>query len=130
MSDADFALFLDDNRSAWKPGERLRAHALWALDRAPTTLEARLFWTTRGKGTEDGALVATQSLPHPAAAGEHTFEFTLPSAPYSFSGQLISLVWAVELVAEPGGRAERCEFVLAPEGREIVLHPADNALRA
>src|ERR1043166_4380135 len=45
----------------------------------------------------------------------------LPESPYSFSGKLISLVWALELVAEPSKEVIRREFVLAPGGEEVRL---------
>ena len=53
--------------------------------------------------------------------GNRPFRFQLPDAPYSFSGKLISLIWAIEAVAEGIKEAARYEFVLAPEGREIEL---------
>jgi hypothetical protein len=116
-------LSLAGGRASFAPGEILEADALWALSVAPKTIEARLFWRTRGKGTEDIGLVQRESVPSPISAGEHRFRFTLPAGPYSFSGKLISLLWAIELVAEPGGKVARCEFVLSPSGREIVLFP-------
>jgi hypothetical protein len=110
--------------SVRKPRGLLELLAQWSLPSAPPSLEARLFWFTRGKGTEDVGVVATERVPSPGARGQHRVRFTLPEAPYSFSGQLISLIWAVELVADK--TAGRWEFVLAPEGREIRLRqPAD-----
>ena len=46
---------------------------------------------------------------------------TLPAGPYSFSGRLISLIWALELVAEPGNHVARVEITLGPDGQEVVL---------
>jgi hypothetical protein len=117
-------LSLAGGRASFAPGEILEADALWALSVAPKTVEARLFWHTRGKGTEDIGLVQRESVATPISAGEHRFRFTLPAGPYSFSGKLISVLWAIELVAEPGGQVARCEFVLSPSGKEIVLSPA------
>jgi hypothetical protein len=87
-----------------------------------------LFWFTQGKGTEDVGVVAKEIVPSPGADGTHRVRFTLPEAPYSFSGRLISLIWAVELVADDA--AARWEFVLAPDGREIVLGDPADAPRA
>jgi hypothetical protein len=105
------------------PRSVLELRARWSLPSAPRSLQARLFWFTRGKGTEDVGIVATEEVPAAGADGEHRLRFTLPEAPYSFSGRLISLVWAVELVADE--TAARWEFVLAPDGREILLHHPD-----
>lgn len=122
MSANELSLTPVDHRTNWRPGEAVAFSALWALEKKPASVEARLFWFTRGKGTEDVRVVATQAAPSSELAGEHVFRFTLPASPYSFSGKLISLLWAVELIA--GDEVERCEFVLAPEGREVVLSGA------
>jgi hypothetical protein len=113
--------------SSRKPCELLELLAQWSLPSSPTSLEARLFWFTRGKGTQDVGVVATEVVPAPGAQGTHRVRFTLPEAPYSFSGQFISLIWAVELVADK--TAVRWEFVLAPEGREILLRQPTDATR-
>jgi hypothetical protein len=107
-----------------KPRGVLEVVVQWSLPSPADRLEARLVWFTRGKGTEDVGIVATERIESPEARGQRRIRFTLPDAPYSFSGRLISLLWAVELVADRA--AVRWEFVLAPEGREILLmQPAD-----
>jgi hypothetical protein len=103
---------------------------LWVLAKPPRALEIRLFWRTQGKGTEDVAIVATSPVASPPVAGEQEFEFALPASPWSFSGKLISLGWGVEVVAEPDGQNARVEFVLAPDAREILLRPIDDAASA
>ena len=113
--------------AARTPRGVLELVAQWSLPSVPRLLEARLFWFTRGKGTEDVGVVATEVVPAPGAQGTHRVRFTLPEAPYSFSGRLISLIWAVELVADK--TAARWEFVLAPEGREILLPQTTDASR-
>lgn len=123
MPDAtnQLAVFLPANRTAFRPGESIQVTVLWALDRAPGTIDVRLFWMTRGKGTEDLQVVSNHSLQANTAAGEAGCSLVLPEAPWSFSGRLISLVWAVEAVAPALDLAGTCEFVLAPDGREIRL---------
>ena len=116
-----------NGNSSRTPRGVLELLARWSLPSTPRSLEARLFWFTRGKGTEDVGVVATEHVPAPGAHGEHRVRFTLPEAPYSFSGRLISLIWAVELVAD--NTAARWEFVLAPEGREILLPQLTDATR-
>ncbi len=102
-------------------GDVLAGEAAWELERAPAWLEVRLLWLTRGKGTQDAAVADTKRIERPAADGREGFQFVLPDAPCSFSGKLISLVWAVELVAADEGGVARAEFVLSPTGSEIVL---------
>jgi hypothetical protein len=49
------------------------------------------------------------------------FQIVLPDGPYSFSGKLISLVWCLELVVEPGSLCERKEIVISGSGTEVDL---------
>lgn len=116
-------IFPVENRPAYRPGETVELTGLWALRAAPRSIEARLFWFTRGKGSEDLEVVAMQPAAGTPAAGEHRFRFTLPDGPWSFSGKLITLQWAVELVADE--LSARWEFTLGPDGREVRLHGAD-----
>ncbi len=57
----------------------------------------------------------------PGSRGERDFSFELPLGPYSFSGSLITLAWALELVAIPSSEIERVEFVVAPTPVELRL---------
>lgn len=103
------------------PGQKLTGTVSWALDEPAETMELRLFWYTRGKGSTDVGVVKVQRFDVAGVEGSHRFRFILPDAPYSFSGKLISLVWAVEAITSPGERSGRCELVMAPGGREVVL---------
>jgi hypothetical protein len=114
------SLHLDEGRRAFAPGDRLRGTASWALPGTPALVEVRLYWKTAGKGTTDLQVVAVTGAAA-SARGELRFDFRLPETPHSFSGRLISLVWAVELVVEPGDESCREEIVVAPGGRALVL---------
>ena len=125
MAESDshqLAVFLPRHRTAFAPGESLEVSVLWALGCAPGAIEVRLFWVTRGKGTEDLEVVASMPIRADAPAGEGVVAFALPEEPWSFSGKLISLVWGVEAVVHDPERTAACEFVLAPDGAEIRLH--------
>jgi hypothetical protein len=111
---------LADDRSVFKPGASVEGRVSWNVDGA-TSAEMRLFWYTHGKGTEDVGLIDTVAFPSPQTTDQRTFRFTLPEAPFSFSGKLISIIWAIELIVEPGPSVERREIVLSPSGREVVL---------
>ena len=114
-------LGLRENKTAFRPGESIAGAVLWELEKAPDMAEVRLLWFTRGKGTEDGAIVETVKLDAPPAADTREFSFTAPNGPYSFSGTLIALLWAVEFVADPGEEFQRIEITIAPDAREITL---------
>ena len=110
--------------SAFRPGEALSGTASWSLDAPPRGMEVRLFWYTEGKGTQDVGLVDTVRFEGPMPSDRRDFQFVLPLQPYSFSGRLISLRWAVEVVAEPGSDAQRLDLTVSPTGEEILLGDA------
>jgi hypothetical protein len=114
-------LGLRDQRSHFRPGEELEGAVLWEGPTKPETAEVRLLWFTRGKGTEDGDVVATETFADPQPGDTRQFRFRLPDAPYSFNGKLIALTWAVELVIEPGEHFERVTFIMGPGGEEVRL---------
>jgi hypothetical protein len=119
MSAIDIALAA--GRNAFRPGEDVGGAAHWQLDAAPERVEIRLIWYTQGKGTQDVEIVDRMSFEQPQADETQGFRFHLPDGPYSFSGKLISLAWAIEAVAEPSGDAGRVEIVVSPSGSEVVL---------
>ena len=110
-----------DEQTAFRPGEEITGAIGWERDQPPASVEVRLFWRTRGKGTEDTHVAQTISFPNPQPAEARPFQFRAPDGPYSFSGKLISLIWALELVVEPGTETTLMELVISPTGREILL---------
>jgi hypothetical protein len=88
----------------------------------------RLFWFTRGKGIEDVSIVENLRLGQPLAQETRSFRFRLPQAPYSCSGTLISIVWALELIAYPSKTVTRQEIVVGP-GRKAVQLESVKTLR-
>lgn len=118
---------LENGRTAFLPGEELTGTVSWSLDPGEVpaeSAEVHLLWFTRGRGTRDSGVVATERLEGaPSRSDRRDFRFRLPAGPYSVSGKLVSIVWAVEVVLDPGERAERVEIVVSPTGREVLLHP-------
>jgi hypothetical protein len=110
-----------DNKTTFAPGETVEGVAEWMLDKAVEALELRLIWYTQGKGDADVSVEDSRRFEAPALTGSAPFRFALPEAPYSFSGKLISLSWALEFVVIPGEDAARLEFVLSPNGSEVLL---------
>lgn len=117
---------LEEGRTAFLPGEELTGTVSWSLDpgdEPAESAEVHLLWFTRGKGTRDSAVIATERLEGPPSRSDRRdFRFRLPVGPYSVSGKLVSIVWGVEVVLDPGARAERIEIVVSPTGREVLLH--------
>ena len=118
---SELTIQLDDDRTAFRPGEHIGGTVRWALDHDADSLDVRLIWFTRGKGTQDVGVVNQRGVASPARVGNQRFDFKLPEGPYSFSGKLISVVWAVELVTPKGKESTRVEFVVSPTAAEIEL---------
>jgi hypothetical protein len=116
-----FKINVTDEKSAFEPGEELTGSASWQLERAARSVELRLFWFTRGRGIEDAAVVQTIRFEHPLSEETRSFRFLLPDAPYSFVGQLISLIWAIELVVEPSKEVARQDIIVGPGRQEVRL---------
>ncbi len=107
-------------RKNYRPGEEIRGTASWTTAIAPKTVELRLFWHTAGKGTRDSATVEALVFDHAQAQDTRPFAFSAPDFPPSFSGKLISLIWGLELVLNPGG-TQNAGLVISPDGHEIEL---------
>jgi len=112
---------LADDHTAFAPGDTLTGTATWQLDAPPSEVELHLVWSTRGKGTTDIEVVQTIPFAHPQARETRPFTIKLPAAPYTFSGQLISLIWNLELNIKPGDHCETREITMAPGGQEVLL---------
>ena len=114
-----------DGITSFRPGDDVSGRASWQLDRQPDEVVARLFWYTQGKGTQDVVVVQEEIFPAPGQQDQRKFNFRLPEGPFSFSGRLISLIWAVEVVALPGEESGRVEFTVSPTGDEIRILPVE-----
>ena len=114
-------LELRDGKKNFHPGEPISGAAFWKLEQPPKFVDVRLFWRTRGKGTEDLEVVASYNFPEPKAEESRPFQFTAPPEPCSFSGKLISLIWGLELIVKPGTEATHLEILISPTGQEMTL---------
>ena len=122
---SELRIELTGGRKSFTPGEPLSGRAVWRVDEQPESVELRLFWYTSGKGTQDVGVATTTTFDAPRMQDQRDFTLPLPHEPYSFSGTLISVTWAIELIVEPGEHVERREFVLSATGQEITLGSVD-----
>jgi len=111
-----------DGTTSFRPGDLVEGTVRWQLPGAPEEIELRLFWSTEGKGDQDLEVVETVPFHNPGALDRRTFRVRLPAGPYSFSGKLITLRWALEAVAQPGDHAGNLFLTVSPTGEEIRLH--------
>ena len=105
----------------YQPGEEITGAVQWQLKHAPKSMEVRLLWHTSGRGNEDICVVQRVQFDTPLQEDTRSFSITAPEAPYSFTGNLITLEWALELVALPSNDSTRMDIVIAPEGMALDL---------
>jgi hypothetical protein len=111
MSDADLGLWLDGDRTAYRPGDMLSGSYL--PPRAVGTVEAAelsVLWTTEGKGDEDLGVHHFERFEYEedgpgAIRRERRFLTRLPSTPLSYDGIVVKVVWCVRvrLFLDEGG---------------------------
>ena len=116
-----FKIQTDLDNTEFTPGDTISGTLIWELPKEYESISLRLFWFTRGRGTQDVSIVDELSWQYPSFKGSEKFSFVLPTEPYSFSGKIISLTWALEAVTSPEETSLRKEFTLAPNGKEIAL---------
>ena len=114
---------LDNQEAAFLPGESISGYATWNnIVANAEKIEIRLIWHTNGKGDQDCEILNSIESSSPKTNGELQFNFIAPHRPYSFSGQLISLTWAIEVLVFPGLEAQQAELVISNDKQEITLY--------
>ena len=96
----------------------------WDLPATPGMVQVALSWATSGRGDTNSEVVLVEDLAARDRSEELPFRLVLPEEPYSFSGQLITLTWTLELRTS-GGERLTTELTIAPEGAELEL-PAED----
>lgn len=121
----DTKLYIDLPKSHYAPGETISGTILWTLDKPPESVRLTLGWWTEGRGTRDAKIEASEEWQTTSIAGEEKFSFVLPPSPYSFSGTLITLKWALELSVRKGGQTAVEPVVISPLEEPIQLPHLD-----
>ena len=122
---------VDYDNTEFTPGDTISGTVSWLPTQGMTGISLRLFWFTSGRGTQDIEIISELTWPVSATSltgGDEKFSFTLPNEPYSFSGQLVSLTWAIEAVQQPGETSIQYAFTLTPNGQEITLTPVEHSV--
>lgn len=109
------------DKHVYRPKETIIGIIRWQSSRPLKQVEVTLLWSTRGKGTQDFGIVEQYQIQTPDSQGHQNFTFELPDQPYSFSGKLISLIWAVEAACSRGHTVTREKIRVSPTGREYIL---------
>lgn len=107
-------------RKELRPFDTVAGRVEWQLVAPPENLELRLCWFTRGRGSEESETVDALPLGD-TASGAREFSFALPGEPWSVDGQLIGIVWALEVVAKKQGGLALEELVVSPDRKPRKL---------
>jgi len=114
--------------AAFLPGEVVKGMATVTPEKdvQAKRVAIQLVWYTEGRGDRDMGII--EELPGggglltagmPISQG---FQFTLPMEPWSFSGELVNIVWAIRVVIEPDkGKPGTYEydFIMSPAGQPL-----------
>ncbi|MEZ6096229.1 MAG: hypothetical protein R3C03_18720 [Pirellulaceae bacterium] len=110
---------LADNH--FQPGQTITGKVSWDANSIRGPIEVRLIWYTAGKGTQDFEIIDYVEIAATETNVECDFSFVAPPWPFSCSGKLVSVVWAIECIDMATMEASRSEIVVAPNGTEIEL---------
>ncbi len=106
----------------YRPGESISGSVEWSNLRPKTNeIEVQLLWETSGKGAQDTESVALRTADATAVSGTVTFQFRVPTRPFSFSGKLISLGWSIDVREVPKGEDVRIPITISSDGKEVML---------
>lgn len=126
----DTSLFIDLPQTQLLPGQTISGKILWAVNKPPEEITLSLGWMTEGRGTQDSKIETQKTWKTDQTSGEESFEFTLPTSPYSFEGTLISVHWALELQVKKGKSEYRIPLTVSPHGSSVALESiADESKR-
>ena len=111
-----------NEQGVYEPGQTISGYVRFTnITANADSLEVRLIWYTSGKGDRDCEIIASTATEKPNTNGEVQFSFPTPFRPYSFSGQLVSLTWAIEAIVFPGLESQQQEVVISANGKEVML---------
>ena len=119
-------LFIDIPKTNFKPEETISGTILWALDERPKEVRLTLGWSTAGRGSEDRKIESELKWNTESISGEESFEFQLPSTPYSFDGKLIALNWELVLSVKKGKAETVVSITLSPYSSPVALSAVKN----
>lgn len=120
-------LYIDIPGTGYRPEETIAGKILWTLDQPPEIVRLTLGWWTEGRGTKDSRIEASREWQTQLLAGEEDFALALPPSPYSFSGTLITLKWALELSVRKGRETAIEHIVVSPTGEPVELPRIDES---
>lgn len=104
----------------YQPNMTVTGEVLWDFKKKPRSLTLQLVWYTQGRGSKDKRVLEKQKIAT-SQRGMEAFQFELPEGPYSFSGKLISLTWAIECFSKSPSLLIQQDIIVSPNKAEIIL---------
>ncbi len=112
---------LKDAKISYHPGEKISGEVEWDLTQEVKEIAINVFWYTEGIGDQDSEIAESEIIKLPLKSDRQSFEIELPMAPYSYSGQITSLKWAIEATTLKDKVKDVKEFSMTPGNKEIIL---------
>ena len=112
---------LKDGKISYHPGEKILGELEWDLTQEVQDIAINIFWYSEGIGEQDSEIAETEIIKSPIKSDKQSFEMELPMAPYTYSGNITSLKWAIEATTLEDKVKDIKEFSMTPGNKEIVL---------
>jgi len=93
-------------------GSQVRQRLEWLFESIPDYIEHRIVWIYRSPESEYETTVRTTRINAFDAQGRTSIDLQLPAGPYSYEGKLLSIDWAIDIVAYPSREKDRQHFSL------------------
>ena len=87
---------------------------IWLCEQKPGRITVSLVWMTRSPELSELHVIDSITYNDLALQGAREFKTKLPVGPYSFSGNLFSLIWGVQALVEPSGHSLFKEISVSP----------------
>lgn len=109
---------------ALKPGGVLEGTVMWELESPAKKITINFFWFLEKYGdVEETNIISSLEAENIQPHGYKNFAFDIPRQPYSFSGNLFSIKWAVECVVDKDSVVQ--DLVVSNNGQEIEAGEPD-----
>ena len=112
---------LKNDKISYCPGEKISGEVEWDFTQEVKEIAINVFWYTEGMGDQDSEIAVNEIIKLPLKSDRQSFEIELPMAPYSYSGQITSLKWAIEATSLKDKFKDVKEFSMTPGNKEIIL---------
>ena len=120
------SIHLHDDRTSFAPGGTITGEVRWNELRVSgdTVISLELAFRTEGKGTSQREVFDELEWPITMADGSEAFTIEAPNWPWSFSGKLVSVLWALD-AWQGNEHAESVQVTISPNGDEMDLYRYD-----